>query len=84
MPTGPEARKAFHRNRINSERNGVRKFWWAAWWVMAELKHLARRDAPKAHTDGLSLTKQLCTIAEDLNKKHLKYLKAQKGGDGRV
>lgn len=37
-PTRPEKRRAFHESRINAEKNGVRKAWWASWWLAAELK----------------------------------------------
>ncbi|WP_219470148.1 hypothetical protein [Nonomuraea rhizosphaerae] len=82
--TGPEERKAFHTRRINGERNGMRRFFLAACWVAAELAQLAKRDPAKAHADGLHLTKQMRTIAEDLNTKHANHLKAQKGGSSDV
>ncbi len=82
--TGPEERKKWHTARIDRERNGVRKMWLAACWVYSELKHLAKRDPAKAHSDGLSLAEQLKTIADDLNSKHQAYLEAQKGGRSRV
>ncbi|MEQ4723740.1 hypothetical protein [Nonomuraea sp. B19D2] len=82
--TGPEERKAYHTDRINRERNGVRRFWWTACWVAAELTQLARRDPAKAHADALHLAKQMRGIAADLNDKHLKYLEARKGGTSRV
>ncbi|MEV4749103.1 hypothetical protein AB0K21_22215 [Streptosporangium sp. NPDC049248] len=82
--TGPEERKVFHTDRINSERNGVRRMWWAACWVASELKYLAKRDPAKAHADGLHLAEQMGAVAADLNKKHLDYLNAQKGGRSRV
>lgn len=78
--TGPEERGAYHTPRINAERNGVRRFWFAACWAASELKHLAKRDPAKAHAIGLDLAKQLRDIAADLNDKHLKHLQAQKGG----
>ncbi|MEV0151482.1 MULTISPECIES: hypothetical protein [unclassified Nonomuraea] len=82
--TGPEERKAYHTDRINSERNGVRRFWFAACWAASELKHLAKRDPAKAHAISLDLAKQMRAIAADLNKKHLEHLKARKGGSSRV
>ncbi|MGN9844861.1 hypothetical protein ACTMTI_42710 [Nonomuraea sp. H19] len=82
--TGPEERKAYHTRRINGERNGVRRFWWAACWVAAELTQLAKRDPAKAHADALHLAKQMRDIAADLNDKHLKHLKAQKGGSSDI
>lgn len=82
--TSPEERKAYHTHRINSERNGVRRFWWAACWVAAELTQLAKRDPAKAHADALHLAKQMRGIAADLNKKHQEYLEAQKGGTSRA
>ena len=30
-PTRPEKRRAFHESRINAEKNGVKKAWWASW-----------------------------------------------------
>lgn len=83
MPTGPETRKAHHQNRIKAARNGVMRFWWAACWVMSELKQLARRDQAKAHATGLHLTDQLLAIARDLNSQHHDQLKP-KGGGSRV
>ncbi|MDP9843221.1 hypothetical protein [Streptosporangium lutulentum] len=82
--TGPEERKLFHTSRIDAEKNGVRRFWLAACWVAAELKHLAKRDPAKAHATGLHLAKQMRTIAADLNQQHLDHLKTQKGGHSRV
>lgn len=77
--TGPRTRRAFHLNRIGAEKNGVRRFWWAAWWVTAELKALARRDASKAHEQGGALAKQLIDFAAALNDKHHAQL-TQRGG----
>ncbi|MEU8195206.1 hypothetical protein AB0C10_15640 [Microbispora amethystogenes] len=82
--TSPEERKLFHTARINRERNGVRKLWWAACWLSSELKHLAKRDPAKGHSTGLSLAEQLHDIADDLNSKHQAYLEDQKGGRSRV
>ncbi|MCA2184609.1 hypothetical protein [Nonomuraea cavernae] len=82
--TGPEERKAFHTGRIDGERNGVRRFWFAVCWAAAELTQLAKRDPAKAHADGLHLAKQMRAIAEDLNTKHVNHLNARKGGASRV
>jgi hypothetical protein len=82
--TGPQTRRKFHLDRITAEKNGVRRFWWAAWWVTAELKSLARRDAAKAHEQGLALAEQLVTFARGLNDKHQAHLMAQRGGRSRV
>ncbi|GAA1769718.1 hypothetical protein [Nonomuraea bangladeshensis] len=82
--TGPKERKAFHANRIDGERNGISRFWWAACWVASELRQLAKRDPAKAHADGLHLAKQMRDIAADLNTKHQKHLEAQKGGTSRA
>lgn len=81
--TGPQARATFHRNRINAEKNGVRRFWWAAWWVAAELKNLSRREPATAHQQGTSLADQLVGFAAELNTRHHKDLMAQKGGGRR-
>ncbi|MFG1709267.1 hypothetical protein ACFLIM_39355 [Nonomuraea sp. M3C6] len=82
--TGPEERRAFHTGRIDGERNGVRRFWFAACWVAAELTQFAKRDPAKAHADSLHLAKQMKAIADDLNTKHADHLKARKGGSARV
>jgi len=82
--TGPQARRAFHMARIRAARNGVQRFWWAAWWVTAELKTLARRDSAKAHEQGLALAEQLVAFATGLNERHHEHLMAQRGGSGRV
>lgn len=68
--TGPQTRRTFHLNRIRANKNGVPRFWWAAWWVAAELKALARRDAAKAHEQGAALAEQLITFAGRLNDDH--------------
>ncbi|MFI7470533.1 hypothetical protein [Nonomuraea sp. NPDC049646] len=83
-PTGPQTRRAFHENRIGGEKNGVLRFWWAAWWATAELKSLARRDSAKAHAQGLALADQLIAFAKDLNDKHHSHLMAQRGGRARA
>lgn len=82
--TGPQTRRDFHTNRIRSAKNGVLKFWWAAWWVAAELKALARRDQAKAHEQGLVLADQLVAFAGGLNDKHHAHLMEQRGGRSRV
>ncbi|MGA4989834.1 hypothetical protein [Nonomuraea bangladeshensis] len=83
--TGPQTRRAYHLARIGREKNGVLRFWWAAWWVTAELKALARWDAEaRAHEQGLSLADQLIAFAEGLNSKHHAHLMSQRGGKSRV
>ena len=82
--TGPQARKKFHTDRIRSERNGVRRFWWAAWWVTAELKALARRGESAAHQQGGALAEQLIAFATQLNDQHHAHLMEQKGGKSRA
>lgn len=82
--TGPQGRKAFHLARIRAQKSGVLRFWWAAWWVTAELKALARRDAAKAHEQGTALADQLVDFAGSLNDKHHAQLMAQRGGRSRV
>ena len=83
--TGPQTRRIFHEARIAREKNGVRRFWWAAWWVTAELKALARWDTEaRAHEQGLALADQLIAFAEGLNKKHHAHLMSQRGGKSRV
>lgn len=78
--TGPQTRRRFHMDRIRAEKSGVRRFWWAAWWVTAELKWLARRDEAKAHQQGLALAEQLVAFATGLNDQHHAHLMAQRGG----
>jgi hypothetical protein len=82
--TGPQTRRAFHEARIGGERNGVRRFWWAAWWATAELKALARRDEARAHSQGVTLADQLIAFAKDLNTKHHDHLMSQRGGRNRA
>ncbi|MFI7642034.1 hypothetical protein [Nonomuraea sp. NPDC049400] len=82
--TGPQARRDFHENRIGREKNGVMRFWWAAWWAAAELKHLSRRDAAKAHEQGLALAEQLAAFARGLNDQHHAHLMTQRGGRSRA
>lgn len=82
--TGPQTRRTFHMNRIRSAKNGVLKFWWAAWWAAAELKWLTRRDEPLAHEQGLALAEQLVAFARDLNDQHHAHLMSQRGGKSRV
>ncbi|TDD54618.1 hypothetical protein E1286_05360 [Nonomuraea terrae] len=82
--TGPQTRRTFHENRIAREKNGVMRFWWAAWWAVAELKHLDRRDAAKAHEQGLTLANQLMSFASGLNAKHHAHLMSQRGGKSRA
>lgn len=79
--TGPQARRDFHLNRIRSQKSGVMRFWWAAWWVTAELKSLGRRDAARAHEQGAALADQLVAFATGLNDQHHAHLK---GGRARV
>lgn len=78
--TGPQTRRAFHEARIGAEKNGVRRFWWAAWWAASELKALARRDPAKAHQQGLALADQLIAFARGLNDRHHTHLTEQRGG----
>jgi hypothetical protein len=78
--TGPQARRTFHLNRIRATRNGVLRFWWAAWWVTAELKALARRDEATAHQQGLVLADQLTAFADNLNNQHHTDLMKRRGG----
>jgi hypothetical protein len=82
--TGPQTRRDFHMNRIRAEKNGVRRFWWAAWWVTAELKALARRSEAKAHEQGAALAEQLIAFASQLNDQHHAHLMEQRGGTRRV
>jgi hypothetical protein len=82
--TGPQTRRAFHLARIGAAKNGAVKFWWAAWWVAAELKWLGRRDSAKAHEQGLALAEQLVTFAQGLNDKHHAHLMEPRGGRSRV
>lgn len=82
--TGPQTRRIFHLNRIRAQRNGVLRFWWAAWWVTAELKSLDRRDPARAHEQGGVLAQQLVDFAGDLNDKHHAHLMGQRGGRSRV
>lgn len=82
--TGPQTRRKFHTDRIRAERNGVRRFWWAAWWVTAELKALARRDEGTAHQQGGALAEQLIAFATKLNDQHHAHLKGQRGGQSRA
>lgn len=81
MATGPQTRRTHHTARINGTRNGPARFWWAANWVMSELRHLAKRDPSKAQTIGTHLADQMLAIARDLNDQHHQQLK---GGRARV
>lgn len=78
--TGPQTRAEFHRARIGGERSGVRRFWWAAWWVTAELKVLARRDSAAAHAQGSTLADQLIAFAQRLNAAHHEQLTGGRRG----
>lgn len=77
-PTRPEKRRAFHESRINAEKNGIRKAWWASWWLAAELKKLARRNPARAHELGLEVAKEITEFARRLNAEDQARLK---GGD---
>lgn len=77
-PTRPEKRRAFHESRINAEKNGVKKAWWAAWWLAAELNKLARRNPARAHELGLEVAKEITEFARRLNAEDQARLK---GGD---
>lgn len=77
-PTRPEKRRAFHESRINAEKNGVKKAWWASWWLAAELSKLARRNPARAHELGLEVAKEITEFARRLNAEDQARLK---GGD---
>jgi len=77
-PTRPEKRRAFHESRINAEKNGVKRAWWASWWLAAEFKKLARRDPARAHELGLEGAKEITEFARRLNAEDQARLK---GGD---
>lgn len=78
--TGPERRRQFHTTRIHGAHDGVMRMWWAAWWAVAELRSLAKRSEPAAHTQGLALANQLQQFAARLNAEHHDNLKGGRRG----
>ncbi|GIH22526.1 hypothetical protein Aph01nite_08360 [Acrocarpospora phusangensis] len=78
--TGPERRKAFHQGRIASAQTGVKRLWWTAWWLVAELTELDKRDKRRAHDQSLALANQLGQFADRLNNEHHDNLRGARRG----
>jgi len=80
--TGPLTRRDYHEGRIRDAKNGVKRLFLAAQWVVSELTALGRRDPAKAHAQGSALADQLIEFAGRLNEAHHQHLMQEKGGRG--